>query len=824
MGNRNKQKKKGRRIGLCWLLAAVMLLTGVNVQAAMFDSQADAFSDGVFTSGEVDGYIDSNGMLTDTIVPEETPIPEVTETPRTTESAGSQEAAGNSEAILSDAEFMDGVTGEEGVSPEELDVFMADGIDAQNTENIRLVFADSAGNEYSDLTLTSKMGSSVILPDVPGYENIPESGWKLEVNVADSDAVILSARSAFALDPSEEYVTEHIKNGVLTFYAVPGVYTVNFYNNSGTGNPLKTMRVSPGSTIKLPDVPNSNYVNFGWTDTPKSTSVKYKIGASYKVNRSVNLYIVRYATTKVKTVTFVSPQGTSNADYRALTVTAVSGSSITLPAIPPRNGYSSLGWSLTANAKSATYAVGKTIKVTRDMTIYAVQKQLPAYTVTFNNNSGTSKSKGYSSLNKTIYRGQYITLPAVPKVSGYQNLGWTTTKKGKTAEYKEGAKVKVTKNMKFYAVRKKAVYYTAEFYSASGSANSTYKALNKKIVSGATITLPSVPSRSGYVNLGWSTKKNASSAAYKEGASLKISKNTKLYAVQKKAVSVVLHQNSGAVWKTYTVAEGASLTLPGAKNKTGYTMMGWSKSSGQKVNPEYEVGETLKNIKGTTHLYAVVFDRRSEADYSAEQLPQADLRKYKQVIFVGDSRTDRMANTLDRLGDTNLTNGISFVCKSGKGLAWFESEGYDALLKKIGDGGQSILEKKTAVIFNLGVNDLKNLYNYVAYMKRIAPELKAKGCVLFYMSVNPVNNAILISNNASARPEATIRNFNAVIKSNLCDTGYYKYINCYNYLIKYGYGTDKNRYGQDEGIDDGLHYTTKTYKRIYRYCMSAISG
>ena len=38
-----------------------------------------------------------------------------------------------------------------------------------------------------------------------------------------------------------------------------------------------------------------------------------------------------------------------------------------------------------------------------------------------------------------------------------------------------------------------------------------------------------------------------------------------------------------------------------------------------------------------------------------------------------------------------------------------------------------------------------------------------------------------------------------------------------------GFGTDRNRYGEDEGIDDGLHYTVKTYKRIYKYCMDVIN-
>ena len=76
----------------------------------------------------------------------------------------------------------------------------------------------------------------------------------------------------------------------------------------------------------------------------------------------------------------------------------------------------------------------------------------------------------------------------------------------------------------------------------------------------------------------------------------------------------------------------------------------------------------------------------------------------------------------------------------------------------------------------------------------------------------------------SQRTEAAVRSFNNVIRSGLCggSSPLYTYIDTYSYLMKTGYGTDRNREGWDEGIDDGLHYTTKTYKRIYKYCLNMI--
>ncbi len=121
------------------------------------------------------------------------------------------------------------------------------------------------------------------------------------------------------------------------------------------------------------------------------------------------------------------------------------------------------------------------------------------YTVKFNNNSGTSKSKTYTALTRNVTLNTTIRLPAVPKAVGYQNLGWTTRKGSSKVVYKAGASVKVRKDMTLYAVRRKSRYYTVNFYLGNGSTNSAYKKLQKKVEEGTYYTLPAVPSRSGYV-------------------------------------------------------------------------------------------------------------------------------------------------------------------------------------------------------------------------------------------------------------------------------------------------------------------------------------
>ena len=443
------------------------------------------------------------------------------------------------------------------------------------------------------------------------------------------------------------------------------------------------------------------------------------------------------------------------------------------------------------------------------------------YTVKFNNNSGTSKSKTYTALTRNVTLNTTIRLPAVPKAVGYQNLGWTTRKGSSKVVYKAGASVKVRKDMTLYAVRRKSKYYTVNFYLGNGSTNSAYKKLQKKVEEGTYYTLPAVPSRSGYVNLGWSTAKNGkASTAKKVGTKIKISGNIRYYSVQMQSVKVNLRKANGTVWKTVTLGKGGYLKLPSVSNETGYTFMGWSKTrrTGSSTDPDYEAGELLR-ISKNTNLYATVFNRALEKDISSDEMAHPAIgMMYSKVIFVGDSRTAGIQATLNKQMSSSVTNGVSFVANPGKGLSWFRDTGYAQLIEEIDKTEGS---KPIAVIFNLGVNDLGNAGNYVSYMTNIASTLKSKNCKLFYMSVNPINSTMITKAGRGARTEAQVREFNSKIRSGLSLD--YKYIDMYSVLMKKGYGTNASYNGTDADSDDGLHYTTKTFKRIYYYCITYLN-
>ena len=291
--------------------------------------------------------------------------------------------------------------------------------------------------------------------------------------------------------------------------------------------------------------------------------------------------------------------------------------------------------------------------------------------------------------------------------------------------------------------------------------------------------------------------------------------------VQKKKTSTktVTIETSGGITKK-KVKSGGSVILPVEVNKRGYTFLGWSTVPGQTCNPMYQAYQKIQVTKNI-HLYPVKYKWNQEPDIYAGGLADS-VEKYDKIIFVGDSRTYFMQKTLLQEYGKDAVAKVSFVCKTGEGLSWFETAGERVMRSEIARL-QSDSDKPVAVIFNLGVNDLSshNSGNGVAYkgeanaylarMNTLAEELESD-CRLFYMSVNPVNTAM-----KPTRKEAQLRYFNDRLQSRLNKR--FQWIDTYKYLMKNGYST----YNEFKGnIDDGVHYSTRTYKRIYKYCMNAI--
>lgn len=299
-----------------------------------------------------------------------------------------------------------------------------------------------------------------------------------------------------------------------------------------------------------------------------------------------------------------------------------------------------------------------------------------------------------------------------------------------------------------------------------------------------------------------------------------VMRTAKNLAVQKKKTSTktVTIETSGEIIKK-KVKSGGSVILPVEVNKRGYTFLGWSTVPGQTCNPMYQAYQKIQVTKNI-QLYPVKYKWNQEPDIYAGGLADS-VEKYDKIIFVGDSRTAMLRSTLKQQCSSDSLKKVGFVCKTGEGLDWMKKYGEKELLNEI--SGMDDNAKPVAVIFNLGVNDLihKNresisydsvASDYASYMNGLSRKLTARNCELFYMSVNPCNTAM-----KSTRKESEIRGFNHRLRQRL--NGNFTWINSYSYLMRCGYTTRCEFRGY---TDDGVHYSMRTYKRIYSYAIKQI--
>lgn len=250
--------------------------------------------------------------------------------------------------------------------------------------------------------------------------------------------------------------------------------------------------------------------------------------------------------------------------------------------------------------------------------------------------------------------------------------------------------------------------------------------------------------------------------------------------------------------------------ISGSKPEQRKYVSGLVTYQGKTTNPEYKAGDKIPTRTG--NYYMVVFFSKQDRAPASIIKPT----KHQMVYFVGDSRTVGLQLALGNSAPSN----VDFVCKGNQGLDWFRQTGYRELLRKLSKQSR---KTKKAVIINLGVNDMSNINTYVVYMRKVSENLKQNyNCDMYYLSVNPVNSAMIRSYGAGTRTEAQVAAFNKTIYQKLCSGSdrAFIYINTCTNLQKYGWSS--NRY--DAGIYDGLHYSVETTLRIYGYCIRKLNA
>ena len=209
---------------------------------------------------------------------------------------------------------------------------------------------------------------------------------------------------------------------------------------------------------------------------------------------------------------------------------------------------------------------------------------------------------------------------------------------------------------------------------------------------------------------------------------------------------------------------------------------------------------TMKLKKPATSIVSTdVADDEEElttAKYAGLKTTATGSFAQNKIIMVGDSRFVGMS--------ASISNSSTWIAKISMGLSWLQETAAPKLLKR-----KPANIDGWAVVFNLGVNDLGNVNNYISYMNGLGEELRAKGATVYFMTVNPIDDKTAKKKGYQVR-NASVIDFNKKMVAGLRGFGI---IDTYDELVFDGFSTV-----------DGVHYTADTYRKIYSYMYKYIGA
>ena len=242
-------------------------------------------------------------------------------------------------------------------------------------------------------------------------------------------------------------------------------------------------------------------------------------------------------------------------------------------------------------------------------------------------------------------------------------------------------------------------------YSASGATNVPS---SQSKIHGSSINISStIPTKSGYSFLGWSTSDD-NTVEYQAGATYTANSSVTLYAVWSVNEYTVNYNSNGgnnisAQTKVHDVALTLSSTTP---TKSGYSFLGWSTSNDASV--EYQAGATYTANANVT-LYAVWKANEYIVSYYANggaNAPAAQTKVYEEDLtlssniptktgytFVGWALNSNSTTALYQAGGT-YTNNESAVLYA----VWTQNVVEDNTDgDKPSDGDKPVVDKETVV-------------------------------------------------------------------------------------------------------------------------------
>lgn len=404
-------------------------------------------------------------------------------------------------------------------------------------------------------------------------------------------------------------------------------YVLTLIDNDGTDG-SKTLTASDsigGHTFTIPSdyIPSrSGYTFDGWAESASGSAV-YQPGDTISVESSKTLYAVWTKETVTVTYTIIYGHNDGTTDTYSETVTAESGETpraIVTSFTPTRDGYTFLGWSDVSNATAPLYTSGQQIELRGSSTttkLYAVWQLNPiTYILNFDANDPRATNTPAPVQGTVQATSCLLRIPDTePRLDGHVFLGWSLSKNASVASYAPLSYITVTETTTtLYAVWGEGSITWNLFFDATGGEGAPGTITESGPVTAHTFQIPGdIPTKEGYIFLGWSLDRNAQSESVKPNSQFNTATlNSTLYAIWK-----AVPKDSFSLQYDATGGEGAptvfgpvegngsyETTIPAIEPvREGYRFLGWSMTVDGEVT--YLPLMDIMLQPGTTTLYAV---------------------------------------------------------------------------------------------------------------------------------------------------------------------------------------------------------------------------
>ena len=248
-------------------------------------------------------------------------------------------------------------------------------------------------------------------------------------------------------------------------------YTVKFDSDGGTT--VASQTVLPGETAKEPTKPTKEAFIFdGWYlgNTKYNFSETVTKNITLKAKWSEDPAVKRYE------VTFNSDGGSAVTKQRI-----IENKTATKPKDPTKSGYKFVEWQLDNKAYDFS------TKVTKDITLKAIWKEIITYKVTFDSDVGSQVTA------QNVIEGEKATKPTNPTKSGYTFKEWQLN--GTTYDFSKP----VTASIELKALwEKEKAKYKVAFNTDGGNVIGT-----QTIPEGEKAARPADPTKNGYTFKEW---------------------------------------------------------------------------------------------------------------------------------------------------------------------------------------------------------------------------------------------------------------------------------------------------------------------------------